>query len=156
METEASNANLKFDIQVALKYSLILALCYVTLFSTAKMMGFAQIINIRLINYVFAFIFCYKAIDKVYASKKYTNIYFTGIRISIFTAAFAQFGFAFLLFIYLNFDHSFAHYLVTRMPWDIVMPEFSVSLLFFAEGLAISIITSIILIQYFEWKRRIH
>jgi hypothetical protein len=155
MEEESGNENLKYSLNVALRNSFLLALSFAGLFALATVAGFARITELRFINYFITFIVCYHALETVFAHGKFADIYFTGMRLVIFTATLGQLWFSILLFIYLNINGSFANYLLSQMPWDIVMPKFSIALLLFAEGFGVSVIIGLMLIQLFEWKHSI-
>jgi hypothetical protein len=147
------HANFKADVRTALRYSFILTSCYVILFIIGRLTGLIKIIELRYINYIFTAIVCYWALSDVYKKHEYSDLYYAGFLVTILTTAFAQLWFAILFFIYLNIDHPLASYFVSRMSGDIIMPKFSLAVLLFAEGMGISAIMSLFLIQFFDWRK---
>jgi hypothetical protein len=88
--------------------------------------------------------------------REFSDLYYAGFLVTILTMGFAQLWFCILFFIYLNTDPALATYFISRVPWDIIMPKFSLAILLFAEGLGVSSIMSLFLIQLFEWRKRVN
>jgi hypothetical protein len=153
MEKDKRYINLKFAFKESLNHSFMLAGCYVVVFAIARVLGYAELTELRFINYIIAFFISYDAIKKVYI-RNYNRIeYFTGLLIGIVTATLGQFWYSVLFYLYLKIDQPFASALLKQIPQNIIAPEFSTAVLLFSEGFGLSAIIGLALMQYFKSKQ---
>jgi len=153
MKQERTYQILKYAVYESRKHSFILTTCFVLVFAFARILGYAEFTEIRFVNYIIAFFVSYDAIKKVYIKNDYEVEYFTGLFIGIATVVQGQFWYSILFFIYLKIDHSFATELLKQIPQNIIVPEFSTAVLLLLEGLGLSPIISLALMQYFKSKQ---
>jgi hypothetical protein len=143
--------NLQYGAHVALRKSFLLTGLYVLYFIIAQLVGFAHIIEFRYVNYVIAFIMGYYTLKAVYVRNDYYVEYFTGLIIGMLIIILGQFWYSILFFIYLNLDHAFMGYLLTQLPQNVVAPSVGISLTLLSEGIGLSPVIALTLMQYFKW-----
>jgi hypothetical protein len=150
---EKTYKTLRFAFYESRKHSFILTACFIIVFLIARILGIAELTEIRFVNYVIAFFVCYDAIKKVYIRNNNEVEYFTGLSIGIITVILGQLWYSILFFIYLKIDYVFANELLKQIPQNIISPVFSTAVLLFLEGFGLSPVISLALMQYFKSKQ---
>ena len=142
---------LKYGSSVALKNSFLLTGLFIVYFLLAQVAGFARILEFRYFNYVIAFVVAYYTVKAVYIHNNYYLEYFTGLLIGIMVITLGQFWYSLLFFIYLNIDQKFLSFLLSQLPYNVVAPKFSIAALLLSEGIGLSTVIALTLMQYFKW-----
>lgn len=138
---------------LAFRYSLILAASFIVIYFAARLAGLYKITELRFINYVLFYPIGFAAVRTIYKMNGNYIEYFHGLMIGFLTAFLGQLWFAFLFFIYLHFDSPFLAYLNTQMPQPLMVPHLSIFFVMVSEGLGMSAILSLTLMQFFKWKQ---
>jgi hypothetical protein len=146
--------NIKFSIKVSLDHSLVLAGLFALLFAIARIAGFAKTTDVHYLNFVIAFFVAYDSLNKSYHHKKEYINYFSGIMIGIVTVMLAHLWFSIAFFFYLQFDNDFTTFLLQQIPSIFLAPRLCISVMLFSEGAGLSVIIGLVLIQYFQWRKR--
>ena len=154
METREKTYHiLKYAFYESRIHSVFLTGSFITVFALARILGYAELTEIRFINYVIAFFVAYDAIKKVYIRNGHQVEYFTGLSIGIATIVLGQLWYSILFFIYLKIDPEFTIRLLKQIPQNIIAPAFSTAVLLFLEGFGLSPVISLALMQYFKSKQ---
>jgi hypothetical protein len=146
--------NIKYSIRVSLNHSFEIAGLFAILFAIARIAGFAHLTNVHYINFVIAFILAYDALNKSYQHERDYINYFSGMMIGVVTVMLAHLWYAILFFFYLLIDQPFTQILLQKVPQIFLAPELSISAMIFSEGAGLSVITGLVLIQFFQWRKR--
>jgi len=141
------------NFKFALQYSFFLTVSFVIIYLLARVAGVYKITELRFINYVVFYPVGFAAVRRVYKLNGNYVEYFNGLMIGFLTGVLGQLWFALLFFIYLQFDTSFFDYLVTQLPKPLMYPHLSILFIMISEGLAMSAILSLTLMQYFKWRQ---
>jgi len=146
--------NIKYSTHVSLNHSFVLAGIFAIWFAISRIAGFAHLTNVHYLNYVFAFFMAYDALNKSYLHKREYINYFSGMMIGLVTVMLAHLWYSIVFFFYLLIDQNFTHLLLHKVPQIFLAPELSISVMVFSEGAGLSVITGLVLIQYFQWRKK--
>jgi hypothetical protein len=147
-------SNIKFSIKVSLNHSLVLAGLFSIVFAIARIVGLAKQTDIHYVNFLIAFFVAYDSLDKSYLhNKEYIN-YFSGIMIGAVTVILGHLWYSILFFFYLLIDTDFTQFLLQQLPQIFLAPRLSIAVMLFSEGAGLSVIIGLVLIQYFQWKKK--
>jgi len=141
------------NFKLALRYSIALAVSFVLIYIAARITGLYKITALRFINYIIYYPVGFAAIQKAYRQNEGYIDYFNGLMIGFLTSIMGQFWFALLFFIYLHIDTAFLNYLATELPKPLMYPRLSVFFVMMIEGIGMSAILSLTLMQYFKWRQ---
>jgi hypothetical protein len=155
MKTITHNSQLPMteSTRTILNYSFVVAFVYALIFAIAKMFNLEGHVELRFLNYLVLFLIAYSAIKKVYNINGQKIEYFSGFSKTLAICILGQLWFTILFFIYLKMDQNFTAYLTQQLNGQLLYPEISISAVLFSEGLAISFIVALAIMQYFKRKR---
>jgi hypothetical protein len=145
--------NIRYSIKTSLNHSLVLAGMFALLFAIARVIGFAFSTDVHYLNYLFSFFVAYDSLNKSYRHKKEFLSYFSGIMVGMVTIMLAHLWFAIVFFFYLLLDPAFTAFLMERFTYIQFAPRVSISAMIFSEGAGLSVILSLVLIQFFMWRK---
>jgi hypothetical protein len=141
------------NLKLAARYSVILAFSFIVIYVLARITGLYKITELRFINYILFYPVGYMAVRKAFKFNNGYLEYFSGLMIGFLTGMLGQLWFALLFFIYLHVDASFLDYLVNKMPQPLLYPRLSILFVMLAEGVGMSAILSLTLMQIFKWRQ---
>ena len=141
------------NFKLALQYSFVLATSFVLIYLAARIAGLYKMTELRFINYALFYPIGFAAVRAAYKLNGNYVEYFNGLMIGFLTGVLGQFWFAILFFIYLHFDSSFVYFLSTQMPQPLLYPRLSIFFVMISEGVGMSAILSLTLMQYFKWRQ---
>jgi hypothetical protein len=146
-------ATISEGTRLAISYSFLLALIFVCIFLIAKIFNLEAVTELRALNYVFMFPVTYVMLKKYYVAHEYKIDYFKGFALALVTCVLGQLWFSLTFYFYLKIDQGFLHRLVENLPNKVLYPELSLAFITLSEGIAISVIVALALMQYFKRKR---
>lgn len=141
------------NARTALNYSFILALSFAALFLIARLLGLEKFTELRYINYIMFYPIAFAAVRKAYVNNGHKIEYFNGLMTGFLTGALGHLWYCIAFFIYLFADKEFMAYIIQQMPANIIAPQFSAMFILLVEGVGLSAVLSLTLMQYFKWKR---
>jgi hypothetical protein len=145
--------NIRFSVKTSLNHSLVLAGLFALLFAIARIVGFALSTDVHYLNYLISFFVAYDSLNKSYRHKKEFLSYFSGIMVGMVTILLAHLWFAVAFYFYLLLDPAFTAFLMERFTYIQFAPRVSISGMIFSEGAGLSVILSLVLIQFFMWRK---
>jgi hypothetical protein len=135
-----------------LNYSFVISIAYVAVFAIAKIFNLEDVVELRFINYILLFIIAYSALKKIYLMNGNKIEYLPGFGRTFLICALGSLWYCILFFIYLHIDKRFAELLVNQFPAGLLYPNLSITTALFSEGLAMSAIVALALMQIFKKK----
>ncbi|MGK7389236.1 MAG: DUF4199 domain-containing protein [Candidatus Cyclobacteriaceae bacterium M2_1C_046] len=144
---------LKKDIKierVAVKYGTITAVGFIAFFILMRLLGLAQILELRSLNFLILFAGIFLAIR--YESMKNPDFaYFTGLATGIATAGISLIIFCVFLAIYLDLiDPAFMQQIKEHEMFGHLLNPYIASVAILFEGALSGVLISFILMQYFK------
>ena len=139
--------------KLVLSYSFIVSTMYVIVFALAKILNLEDHLEFRFINYLLLFFITYSALNKLYNLNGHKMEYFSGFLKTFMISLLGSLWYCILFFIYLHIDHQFTASLINQFPGNILYPYFSITAVLFIEGIAMSAIVALAIMQIFKSKR---
>lgn len=138
---------------IGLKYGFITMLGYVVYFIIMKLLGFADNIELRLLNFLIMIGGIALAVRAVRKDEEMEFTYYTGFTTGMITVATSVMSFSILLFIYLTLiDPAFLNALSVRDSIGNLINPFLLSLVIFFEGVFSGFLATYIVMQYEKAK----
>jgi hypothetical protein len=139
--------------KLVLNYSFLISITYVIIFVIAKIFNLEEKVELRFINYFMLFVIAFSALKKIYTMSGNKIDYFYGLSRTFIICALGSLWFSILFFIYLHIDRNFAAHLLTEFNLKMIAPILSICFALLSEGLAMSAIVSLALMQIFKKKQ---
>ena len=135
-----------------LNYSFVISIAYVAVFAIAKIFNLEDVVELSFTNYILLFIIAYSALKRIYFLNGKKIEYLPGFGKTFLICALGSLWYCILFFIYLHIDKKFAELLVNQFPGGLLYPIVSITGVLFVEGLAMSAIVALALMQIFKKK----
>ncbi len=135
---------------VLLKYALAATAVYIFYFMIMKTLGYAHIPEFRFLNYFLYFFITYMALYELIRVKKVRMEYLEGMAFTFILGAVSFIGFALFILIYSLFNPLFVEIAGSNMQSAGQLGIWGPACLICAEGLGISSVVSICMMQYFQ------
>lgn len=148
METKA--INIQQTKKIILTYSMLAAGLYIVFFLIMMIFDLQVRTELRFFNYFLFFIAGYQALKKLRAVGGGNMKYLQGLAICFATGALSFITLAIFIFIYCLIDPSFLNNVSQNYPYQFIMGPFSALFLVCVEGIAMSSVISLCLMQYFR------
>lgn len=148
MSTETKNQLVE---KIAFKYGILMAASLTAFFLLMKLIGWAEILELRILNIFILAYFLWMAL-KDYLHKHQDNItYFKGFGLGILTGAFGALFFSLFIFIYISLlDPDFLDYIKTHQAFGEYLNPYLISVTIFLEGTASGFLVSYGFMQYYK------
>jgi hypothetical protein len=142
--------NLTVKYRVLLKYACIATFTYIVYFLLMKLAGFADIPELRFVNYFIFFFVTYYALYDYIKVKKHGMEYLEGMAFTFMLGAVSFFLFGFFVLMYSLFNPFFIEIVGREMQSAERLGIWGPTFIVCAEGLGISSVVSLIMMQYFQ------
>ncbi len=138
---------------IAIKYGIILFVCFAGLFLFMHEVAGTQNYNLRVLNAFFHLSFMYLAIRQYRREHpESANNYISGVAMGMITSFIGILPFTLMLMFYLIGDPEFMEHLQNSVPIGEYMTPLLASLIVFVEGIAVSLIGSYILTRIVDMR----
>ena len=142
--------NLTEKSRVLLKYGTIATFAYIVYFMLMKLIGLADIPELRFVNYLIYFFVTYYALYDFIKVKKHGMEYLEGMAFTFQLGAVSFFLFGFFVLIYSMVSPFFMEIVGREMQSAEMLGIWGPTFIVCAEGLGISSVVSLIMMQYFQ------
>lgn len=155
MKTIAENrpATISESTRLVLNYSFFVTITYVVIFALAKIFSVEVRVELRFFNYLALFLIAYSALKKLYDISGQKMEYFSGFLKTFLISMLGSLWYSILFFIYLHIDKPFTMHLMEQLPGKMLYPVLSITAVLFSEGVAMSAIVALAIMQIFKRKR---
>lgn len=142
--------NLTVKYRVLLKYAFFATLIYIAYFLIMKIAGLADIPELRFVNYFLYFFVTYYALYDFIKVKKHGMEYLEGMAFTFLLGAASFFMFGFFVLMYSLFSPFFIEIVGREMQSAESLGIWGPTFIVCAEGLGISSVVSLCMMQYFQ------
>ncbi len=142
-----SNAEINKTI---IKFSFIAAIVYMVFFGLMKMSGYAEVTELRFFNYFLYAIVGAAALQELRKKGEGKIYYLNGFAVALLTGIVSFVIFGGFIYVYSLFNNFFTSTLQTIYPGAMTLGYFAAPVIIAAEGIAISSIVALCLMQYFK------
>ena len=142
--------NLTVKYRVLLKYAFIATFTYIVYFLLMKLAGFASIPEFRFVNYFIYFFVTYYALYDFIKVKKHGMEYLEGMAFTFQLGAVSFLLFGFFVLMYSLFSPFFMEIVGREMQSASNLGIWGPTFIVCAEGLGISSVVSLCMMQYFQ------
>jgi hypothetical protein len=136
--------------RIIAQYALFAALLYVAYFLIMRAAGLAPIIHLRYVNFLLYSLAGYHALRALKASRGGTLDYLQGLGVAFAVGSFSFVAFGVFIFLYSFIDAFFMETVLGEFSSARVFGRFAAPFLVAAEGIGISSILALCLMQFFK------